>query len=142
MVLRQCYIYSIFLSLTSYLIKWHFIMVPVETLDMYMTTCIVACGIYMLFMLFLLVCFLRKFTDDEPPKCQRPIELRTVQNPYVYTSVNQESHVIQQHRTSRSNRSYSSTRNCSNLYKVQMKKVPFGGVDVSQMERLATLWLF
>lgn len=114
-------------------------MVPVETLDMYMTTCVVVCGFYMLFMLFLLVCFLRKFSDDEPPKCQRPIELHTVQNPYRYTSVSQDSQVLQHNRTSRSNRSYSSTRNCSNLYKAQLKKVPFGGVDVSQMERLATL---
>lgn len=122
-------------------------MVPLETLDQYMVTCIAACGVYLLFMLFLLVCFLRKFNNNPEPikhlASHHPIELfelHTVSNPYRYTVVNQDpsNQVIPAHNT-RSNRSYSSSRNSSHVHRIQFKKIPFGGVDMSQMERLATL---
>ncbi|KAG8335545.1 hypothetical protein J6590_064827 [Homalodisca vitripennis] len=117
-------------------------MLPLETLDQYMTTCIAACVMYAFFMLFLLVCFLRKFNNSDSINslvCPPPIELHTVTNPYRYSSVSQNPQVSTYMQPSRSNRSCTSSRQSSNVYKVQLKKVPFGGIDMSQMERLATL---
>lgn len=117
-------------------------MIPLETLDQYMTTCIAVCVMYVFFMLFLLVCFLRKFNGSDTINslvCPPPIELHTVANPYRYSSVSQNPQYTSYMVPSRSNRSYASSRHSSNVFKVQLKKVPFGGIDISQMERLATL---
>lgn len=117
-------------------------MIPLETLDQYMTTCIAVCLMYVFFMLFLLICFLRKFNSSDSINtlvCPPPIELNTiVGNAYHYSSVSQNPHSRYTHQT-RSNHSNSSSINSKNVYKVQLKKIPFGGVDMSQMERLATL---
>lgn len=114
-------------------------MIPLETLDQYMTLVVAVGGVYLMFMLFLLVCFLRKF-NSEPEEnliCQRPIELRTITNPYRYCIVNQTVAEPPSY-ASRSNRSCSS-RNSSNVCKFQTKKFAYGRIDLSQMERLATL---
>lgn len=115
-------------------------MIPLETLDQYMTLVVALGGVYLIFMLFLLACFLRKFNSEPVDSliCQRPIELRTISNPYRYSNVNQNVTRPPSY-TSRSNRSYSS-RNSSNVCKIQMKKIAYGRIDLSQMERLATLW--
>lgn len=114
-------------------------MIPLETLDQYMTLVVAVGGVYLVFMMFILVCFLRKFNTNpvENLICQRPIELRTVSNPYRYSNVNQNITRPPSY-ASRSNRSYSS-RNSSNICKIQTKKIAYGRIDLSQMERLATL---
>lgn len=116
-------------------------MIPLETLDQYMTTCIAACVMYAFFMLFLLICFLRKFNSSDSVNtlvCPPPIELHTVTNPYCYSSVSQHPQPNLYMYPTQSTRSYSS-RNSNNGCKIQLKKIPFGGIDMSQMERLATL---
>ncbi|RZF47875.1 hypothetical protein LSTR_LSTR007872 [Laodelphax striatellus] len=114
-------------------------MIPLETLDQYMTLVVALGGVYLMFMFFVLLCFLRKFSTEPVENFigQRPMELRTISNPYRYSSVNQQSVRCPSYAT-RSNRSYS-TRNSTKVSKVPTKKITYGRIDLSQMERLATL---
>lgn len=108
----------------------------------------IICGIvgatYIVIMLGLLLCFLRKYHCNSPDSstCQQ-IEMRPVPQPYQYCSVvNQSSDSITRSCATRSNRSYGSRRSSHIYQKPQVKKVLYVKTlpDISQMERLATLW--
>lgn len=114
-------------------------MVPLETLDNYMIICGVIGVTYVVVMLGLLLCFLRKYncTTTETSTCQQ-IEMRPVSHlNHNYMVVNQSSDSC----ATRSNRSYGSRRSSHAYHKPQVKKVLYVKTlpDFSQMERLATL---
>lgn len=117
-------------------------MVPLETLDGYMMICGILGVLYILLMLGILICFLRKYNCGSlnNTSCQQ-IELRTVTQPYQYTAVTQSTDSISHSCATRSNRSFSTKQSFNGRYHPHIKKPCFRTIpDFSQMERLATLW--
>lgn len=135
--------YALF-ELNCYFSLWNsdISMVPLDTLDRYMIICGVVGVTYIMIMLGILLCFLKKYNCNaaSTPTCQQ-IEMQPVPQPYQYTIVNHSSDSVSQSCATRSMRSYNSRQSSHIYHQPQVKKVMYIKTmpDFSQMERLATL---